>query len=442
MPQNLETRHLKNLNNKKGGTEHMKIFLNSLYSLVYALFILTLLLFALNGCTQFAQTQGTQNPKTQTPVSIAAFTVTPVTAQPNQDVSFAWSLAGGTPPVTCTLDILDIEGDGKASYSIPDCQATLNQTHQYSVAGRYEAILTVVDSATTTTATVNTVVTSPSETVTLLAAGDIACDPKSEHFNGGLGTEQRCRQKYVADLIGQVNPNAVLTLGDTQYEENTLEQFKGSYDLSWGKYKAITYPVVGNHEYLTPKAAGYFSYFGAAAGDPSKGYYSYDLGAWHIVALNSNCGQVGGCAADSPQGQWLKADLAAHPTTCTLAYWHHPRFSSGHHGSDAEYSDFWTMLQQAGAELVLVGHDHDYERFAPQDASGKADPKGLRQFVVGTGGKGVRPFEALQPNSEVRNSDVYGVLKVTLQPSSYTWEFVTEQNSSVSFTDAGSDNCR
>lgn len=276
-------------------------------------------------------------------------------------------------------------------------------------------------------------------TVTIVAAGDIACDPTAADFNGGLGSEKRCRQKYVADLIGQLNPDAVLTLGDSQYEENTLQQFKASYDLSWGKYKAITHPVVGNHEYLTKDASGYYGYFGAAAGDPSKGYYSYDLGAWHVIALNSNCTQINGCEATSAQGQWLKADLAAHPAKCTLAYWHHPRFSSGHHGNNPDLIDFWTMLQSAGADLVLVGHDHDYERFAPQDASGKADPAGLRQFVVGTGGKGTRPFEVIQPNSEVRDSGTYGVLKLTLKDSSYDWTFVPEAG--ASFTDSGSQNC-
>jgi acid phosphatase type 7 len=275
--------------------------------------------------------------------------------------------------------------------------------------------------------------------VTIVAAGDIACDPTAADFNGGLGSEKRCRQKYVADIIGQINPDAVLTLGDSQYEENTLEQFKASYDLSWGRLKSITHPAVGNHEYLTKDASGYYSYFGATAGDPSKGYYSYDLGAWHIIALNSNCTQINGCEAASAQGQWLKADLAAHPTKCTLAYWHHPRFSSGHHGNNPDFIDFWEMLQRSGADLVLVGHDHNYERFAPQDALGNADSAGLRQFVIGTGGKGVRPFEVIQPNSEVRDSNTYGVLKLTLKDSSYDWTFIPEAG--ASFTDSGSQHC-
>jgi acid phosphatase type 7 len=398
--------------------------------------ILFFVLFAPSGCTQEQQAAT---------LSIKRFTVTPTTTAPDLPLTFTWEVAGTT-PLTCTLDV---EGDGTPDYTVADCGASSGQTHRYSTVGSYKAVLTVTDSSSASaTASATTVVTSsppspppsPSVTVTIVAAGDIACDPASPDFNGGLGTADRCRQQYVADVVEKVKPDAVLTLGDHQYEENTLEQFNASYDLSWGRLKPITHPVVGNHEYLTKDAAGYYSYFGQAAGDPSKGYYSYDLGAWHIVALNSSCKQVGGCEAASAQGQWLKADLAAHPTACTLAYWHHPRFSSGHHGSNTDYVDFWEMLQQAGAELVLVGHDHNYERFAAQDASGKADPeRGLRQFVVGTGGKGVRPFEVIQPNSEVRNSDAYGALKLVLQPSSYTWEFMAESGSS--FTDSGTQTC-
>ncbi len=276
--------------------------------------------------------------------------------------------------------------------------------------------------------------------VTLVAAGDIACDPESADFNDGLGSEDKCRQKSVADLIGPVNPDAVLTLGDHQYEDNTLEKFKASYDLSWGEYKDITYPVVGNHEYLIADASGYYAYFGSRAGDPELGYYSYTLGEWHMVALNSNCSKVGGCDRDSPQGQWLEADLAANPNTCILAYWHHPRFSSGHHGNDSSYWDFWKILYTAGADLVLVGHDHNYERFALQDPEGLADPeRGIRQFVVGTGGKGLRPFGDIQPNSEVRNSDTYGVLKLRLYSESYDWEFLPE--SGGAFIDKGEQGC-
>jgi hypothetical protein len=231
----------------------------------------------------------------------------------------------------------------------------------------------------------------------------------------------------------------VLVLGDVQYEDGTLSRYQESYDLSWGRLKSITRPAVGNHEYRTAGASGYFSYFGAAAGDKTKGYYSYDLGAWHLIALNSNCTYVGGCGVGSPQEQWLKADLAAHPNVCTLAYFHHPRFSSGQHGSDASYDVFWNSLYAAGVEVVLNGHDHIYERFAPQNPRGGADPNGIQQFIVGTGGKEHTSIASVQPNSAARNTDTFGFLKLTLHPTSYDWQFVPETGKT--FTDSGSRNC-
>jgi hypothetical protein len=274
----------------------------------------------------------------------------------------------------------------------------------------------------------------------IAAAGDIACDPSDGSFNGGNGTTNNCRQKAVSDLFVGRNFTAVLTLGDTQYEDGSLTKFQQSFDPSWGRAKNIIRPAVGNHEYLTAGASGYYNYFGVAAGDRTKGYYSYDIGAWHIIALNSNCSQVGGCGAGSPQEQWLKADLAAHPTMCTLAYWHHPRFSSGQHGSSTSYDAFWRALYAAGAEIALSGHDHDYERFAPQNPSGAADPNGIQQFVVGTGGKNHYQFMSIQPNSVVRNPDTYGILKLTLHATSYDWQFVPEPGKT--FTDSGTMNCR
>ena len=279
------------------------------------------------------------------------------------------------------------------------------------------------------------------DAVTVVAVGDIACDPASDSFEGGEGTNDNCRQKHVADLVAEREADALLPLGDIQYEEGTPEQFRRSYNLSWGRYKDVTYPVVGNHEYLTTDAAGYFGYFGARAGDPEKGFYSFDLGAWHIVALNSNCSKVGGCETGSPQEQWLRADLAAHPNRCTLAYMHHPRFSSGHHGSDDNLEELWDVLYDFGVELVLSGHDHIYERFAPQTAAGTADPKnGVRQFVIGTGGKNHTDIEDVQPNSELRHSGTYGLLELTLQIGGYRWEFVPEVGQS--FSDAGTGRCR
>ena len=206
-------------------------------------------------------------------------------------------------------------------------------------------------------------------------------------------------------------------------------------------FKDRTRPSPGNHEYETPGASGYFTYFGAAAGEPAKGYYSYDLGSWHVISLNSNCSSVaGGCAAGSPQEQWLKADLAAHSNECTLAYWHHPRFSSGIHGDEAFVGPFWDALYQAGADVVLNGHDHDYERFAPQNPSGQADPaQGISEFVVGTGGAELRNFRTIKPNSEVRVAQQNGVLKMTLHPDGYDWQFLTAPVGTIA--DTGSASC-
>ena len=274
----------------------------------------------------------------------------------------------------------------------------------------------------------------------IAAAGDIACDPADESFNGGAGAAQACRMKATSDLMMQMNLAAALALGDLQYGDGALSKFQRSYAVTWGRLKSITRPAPGNHDYGVPKASGYYAYFGAAAGDPAKGYYSYDLGAWHLMALNSNCDEIGGCQAGSAQERWLKADLAAHPAVCTLAYWHHPRFSSGPHGSDHSYDAFWRDLYQAGADVVLVGHDHDYERFAPQDPAGAADPaRGLHEFVVGTGGVNHYGLQARQPNSEIFNGNTFGVLTMTLHPKGYDWKFIPVLGSS--FTDSGSAAC-
>ena len=261
----------------------------------------------------------------------------------------------------------------------------------------------------------------------LVGAGDIA-DCKT--LSGAAKT---------AALLDQI-PGTVFTLGDNAYESGTPQQFADCYGPTWGRHKARTRPAVGNHEYKTAFAGGYFDYFGAAAGDRTKGYYSYDLGAWHIVVLNSNCDQVGGCKSDSPQARWLRDDLAAHPVRCTAAMWHHPRYSSAEHGDDKALSDLWQLLYDAGAELVLSGHDHTYERFAPQDANGSRDlGRGIRQFVAGTGGRYEYKWARLDANSEVRNNDTFGVLKLTLHPDSYDWEFVPVEGGS--FHDSGTDEC-
>ena len=297
------------------------------------------------------------------------------------------------------------------------------------------ALATVVDEASVHLPTDHVSVAG----VRVAAAGDIACDPRSPHYNGGLGGRRDCRQLVTSDLLVGEGYEAVLVLGDVQYEEGAGDAFEESYGASWGRVKSITRPVPGNHEYRTADAAGYYRYFGAVAGAPAKGYYSYELGDWHVVALNSNCSDVGGCGAGSAQERWLRADLAAHPARCTLAHWHHPRYSSGQHGSDAKYIAFWQALFDASADLVLVGHDHDYERFAPQNALGELDlARGIREIVVGTGGRSLREFKDPSPNSEVRDATSLGILELTLGAAAYGWRFRAAVGV---FADAGSARC-
>jgi hypothetical protein len=262
----------------------------------------------------------------------------------------------------------------------------------------------------------------------LVGAGDIAGCPD---FSGAEAT---------AKLLDSI-PGTVFTAGDNAYEEGTAQQFHDCYGVTWGRHKSRTRPAPGNHEFHSGGATPYFDYFGASAGDPARSYYSYDLAAWHIVVLNSECDQVGGCQSGSPEEMWLRQDLQSHPAACTLAYWHKPLFSSGaKHGNDPGMKDFWKDLYEARAAIVINGHDHDYERFAPQDPEGKADAvRGIREIVAGTGGKSHRPFAAPLPTSELRNDDTYGVLKLTLHAKSYDWEFVPEAGKT--FRDSGSDTC-
>jgi hypothetical protein len=256
----------------------------------------------------------------------------------------------------------------------------------------------------------------------------------------GAGDIANCSNTHseeTAKLIDNI-PGAVFTIGDNAYQNGTLAEYMNCYDPTWGRFKDRTYPAVGNHEYQTTGASGYYTYFGAAAGDPTKGYYSFDLGSWHIIVLNSQCEEVGGCAATSPQGQWLQADLTAHPSLCTLAIFHHAVFSSNLTSSRGK--PFWDILYQAGAELILNGHAHNYERFAPQDPNGVADPvHGIRELLVGSGGTGHANTYNGAANSEVFNSTTYGVMKLTLNPTSYNWEFVPVAGQT--FTDSGSGQC-
>lgn len=270
------------------------------------------------------------------------------------------------------------------------------------------------------TANVPITVVARGSSVVLVGAGDIA--------SGGSGDEQ------TADLLDDI-PGTVFTLGDNAYPDGSADDYSTFYAPSWGRHKSRTRPVPGNHEYNTPSASGYFDYFGSAAGDPSKGYYSYEVGGWLILALNSNAAMTPG----SSQEQFVRSELAARRTKCALAYWHHPRFSSGiEHGSSLMSQGVFQALYDGGADVVLTGHDHLYERFAPQNPSAQLDmDRGIRQFVVGTGGAGLYDFGAPQPNSEVRATR-RGVLKLTLYAEHYEWQFVTGAGSSG---DAGSASC-
>ena len=261
----------------------------------------------------------------------------------------------------------------------------------------------------------------------LVGAGDIA---DCTDLSGAEAT---------AKLLEAI-PGTVMAVGDLAYPDGTPENF-ACYDKTWGRVKARTRPAAGNHEFHSTGATYYFNYFGTAAGDPAKGYFSYELGAWHIIVLNSECVAIGGCQAGSKQEQWLRADLAAHPAACTLAYFHKPLFSSGGaHGDAPEFRPFWQALYDAHADVVVNGHDHDYERFGPQNPSGETDQaRGIREFVAGTGGKNHRPFHQPDKNSEVRNADTFGVLKLTLRPHGYEWVFVPEAGKS--FTDSGTGTC-
>jgi hypothetical protein len=266
----------------------------------------------------------------------------------------------------------------------------------------------------------------PEDERVLLAAGDVAdCDEDGDELTAEL----------LDDLEGVIVP-----LGDVVYEDGTPQEFAECYEPTWGRHKDRTLPVIGNHEYETGDADAYFDYFGAAAGDPAKGYHSLDIGPWHVIILNSNCGQVGECEEGSPQYKWLVDDLAASDARCTVAMWHNPLFSSGRHGGNDKVEDWWTALYDAGADLVLNAHDHNYERFAPQDPSGSPDPDyGITQFVVGTGGGTLRDMERPIRNSEAREDNTYGVLELTLEEDGAAWEFKPADGSA--FDDSGTLDC-
>ena len=360
-----------------------------------------------------------------------------------------WS---GTQPITFTYqwrrcdslgkNCLDISGATAATFGLTDTDVGHGmRVFVTATNGQGSAFLSSLPTAA---------VTVPDPVVA--AVGDIACDPHDPYFNGGLGSSTYCHQKYTSDLLVNGGFNAVLPVGDLQYDCSPASAFATAYDPTWGRVKSMSRPAPGNHEYKStnpdlygynsckPNAQDYYGYFGTSAGDPAKGYYSYDLGSWHLIVLNTAraCSPIS-CAAGSAQEQWLKADLAAHPAACTLAYWHEPRFSSK--TPSAQTDAFWKDLYAAGADVVLSGHAHNYERFAPQNPSAGADPaRGIREFVVGMGGRSHESSgTTVAANSEARNSTVFGILKLTLHASSYDWQFVPQAGQS--YSDAGSGAC-
>jgi PKD repeat protein len=342
-------------------------------------------------------------------------------------------------------------------------QASSSATHTYNTAGTYTVTVTVTDAGgltSTATQSVTVTETPPANDPVLVAAGDIACAATS------TVSSTSCRQQATASLIAGLNPSAIALLGDIQYGnwctkagyENNLGP-NLSYSPNWGTYKNLMRPVPGNHEYnpvdttadpTCPasgyvKGTGYFDYFNGvgvtngAAGDRTKGYYSYNLGTWHIVVMNS---EKDFTTTSSAQLAWLKTDLAANSTGCQMVMFHRPRFSSGPHGSDGNqlYAQYvWPVLTQYGVDVALAGHDHDYERFAPQDNNGVATASGVRQFVLGTGGNSHYSWGTIAANSEVRNNDTFGVTAFTLHNGSYDWQFVHEAGKT--FTDSGNTAC-
>jgi calcineurin-like phosphoesterase family protein len=277
--------------------------------------------------------------------------------------------------------------------------------------------------------------------VTLAAAGDIACDPTNPYFRSGRGVGGWCRAAAVEKVIRRIDPDAVLALGDEQYDIGRYRAFRRSYAKSWGRERYRTYAIPGNHEYeASARARGYFRYFGAHAGTHEGGFYSASLGSWRLLMLNSNCAFVS-CAVGSAQYRWLHHVLATHPARCTLAMVHNPLVSSGPHGDDESHArPLWKLLYRGGVDVALVGHDHIYERFAPVDGAGAKDRShGIREFIVGTGGAQHYWIAHVHRYSQVRNAATFGVLALRLADGSYTWRF--RHIRGAAFSDAGAGTC-
>ena len=361
-------------------------------------------------------------PAPSAPLNTSPPTITG-TAQEGQTVTASPGTWTGTAPIAYAYQWRRCDSAGNNCADIPAATASDYTLTAGDVGSTVRVQVTASNSAGSASA-------SSAQTATVTAAA--STDPVIAAAGDICSSATNCAP--TAGLLGQIKPDRVLTLGDNAYPDGSASDYASYYDPNWGTYKAKTSPAPGNHDYHTAGGAGYFGYFGSQAPAP---YYSFDLGSWHLISLNGEISVSSGSA----QEQWLKADLAAHQGQCVLAYWHEPRFSSGStHGSRASLDAFWRDLYAAGADLVLNGHEHNYERFAPQNPNAQADPNGIREFVVGTGGTlGNYPFGTPLVTSEVRQGNVKGVLKVTLHTASYEWQFVPAAG--YTFTDSGVGSC-
>lgn len=359
-----------------------------------------------------------------------------VTNSSSSEIDLAWDASSDNVGVTAYIVVRD--GTKLARVTAPtttyrDTSVDSDTTYTYRVRAR--------DAAGNRSKISRKLSATASSEVVVAAAGDVACDPGDPNYHNGTGTSTACRQLSTSNLLVNGAFDAVLALGDLQYNSGSLSAFNEVYDPSWGRVKAITYPVVGNHEYGQSNASGYFQYFGSRAGPAGKGWYSFDLGSWHIVAINSECDRIGGCGTGSPEETWLRNDLATHPAECTIAMWHKGRYSSGHDGDNTFMQPMWADLYKAGVEILLSGHSHDYERFAPQDASGHLDnSNGVRQFIVGTGGAFFTGLgDSRDTNSQAAQNTTYGVLQLTLRSGAYDWRFLPEAGKT--YADSGTTSC-
>jgi Calcineurin-like phosphoesterase len=384
----------------------------------------------------------------------------------NRPVSSAPTIPSATPIVANTFVTYDVTAQitGNGLYSwVLDTASTASKSppsrENPTTANRPQLVLEPAGTTTTTTVPTTTpTTTTPTTTTTtppppadpvVAVAGDAACGTTEADYNGGLGTAAKCHMKQTSDIILAMAPQAVFALGDLQYNSGSLADFNVSYHNSWGRFRDITRPVIGNHEYGTSGASGYFTYFGDAATPRQpgcrsncEGYYSFDIGSWHVAVISSECTRIGGgtgCAATSPQATWLDADLAAHPAQCTAVLTHRPRWASSSFFT-ADIAPLVDVMHARGVDLLLAGHGHAYERFAPQNPAGQLDDAtGIREIVVGTGGRDSQGFSAPVPNSLVRKNQIFGVMKLTLHPTSYDWAYVPDP--ATPFADAGSGTC-